>query len=475
MQRVLVVDDSKTAQIRLKKMLARYDLTVDAAFSAEEALGYLTYRTPVVIFMDHHMEGMDGFEALKIIKANANTAMIPVIMYTAQKGDVYVGQARALGALDILSKEVIKPAGLERVLSSLKIVPRAKAEGDTTTVTQPKTSESVARTEQDHVEQNKEAPQQGMSQQPPAATPIHPPAEDNTLEQVRSQVARLFEMHVADVRQQIADNSRFIVRRLSAEMVKSSEKEATVGDVPLSVVNAEINAEQRKTAFVSSSLLFLIFLGLALMAYELFSTKGELEQINADYHALLDINTSNQELITSLTETLGSGGFSQAAPQTNWGLIDTISWALESDLQFDFNSQPFSEQQMLKISNLVYRLASAGFAGNVDLNIHFGNFCLQMDSAGNWLMAEPETLAQECTLLSELEQDFSASDYLSMPYTTFEQNAAPIKEGTIAVDVRSSGLEEPRHEYPTLNRSLTAGQWNAIAARNNRIAVEFSF
>ena len=123
MSRVLIVDDSKTAQFRLKKMLARFDLDVDTALSAEEALGYLSYQMPSVIFMDHHMEGMDGLEALKIIKANPSTAMIPVIMYTAEQGDVYTGQARALGALDILSKEVIKPSNLERVLSSLGIKP----------------------------------------------------------------------------------------------------------------------------------------------------------------------------------------------------------------------------------------------------------------------------------------------------------------------------------------------------------------
>ena len=119
--RALVVDDSRTAQHRLKRMLKRYDITVETAISAEEALGYLSHTMPAVIFMDHHMKGMDGLEALKIIKANPTTAMIPVIMYTSQSGDVYVGRAHALGALDILSKEVIKPSSLEAVLGKLRI------------------------------------------------------------------------------------------------------------------------------------------------------------------------------------------------------------------------------------------------------------------------------------------------------------------------------------------------------------------
>ena len=86
--RALIVDDSKTAQHRLKRMLNKYDLDIDMSNSAEEALGYLTHTMPSVIFMDHHMEGMDGLEALKIIKANPSTAVIPVIMYTSQSGDV---------------------------------------------------------------------------------------------------------------------------------------------------------------------------------------------------------------------------------------------------------------------------------------------------------------------------------------------------------------------------------------------------
>ena len=44
------------------------DVDVDTVNSAEEALGYLSYRQPSVIFLDHHMEGMDGLAALKLLK-----------------------------------------------------------------------------------------------------------------------------------------------------------------------------------------------------------------------------------------------------------------------------------------------------------------------------------------------------------------------------------------------------------------------
>ena len=100
----LIVDDSRTACQVLRLMLEREDFQVATCASAEEALEHLGDHRPGIIFMDHMMPGMDGFQAVKEIKANPAIAAIPIVMYTARSGDVYVGQAHALGAVDILSK-----------------------------------------------------------------------------------------------------------------------------------------------------------------------------------------------------------------------------------------------------------------------------------------------------------------------------------------------------------------------------------
>ena len=65
----------------------------------EQALDYLTHQQPDVIFMDHLMPGMDGFQAVQAIKNNPRTATIPIMMYTSQEGELYLSQARALGAI----------------------------------------------------------------------------------------------------------------------------------------------------------------------------------------------------------------------------------------------------------------------------------------------------------------------------------------------------------------------------------------
>ena len=94
----LVVDDSRMARYVLSKMLKEQGINVDTVESAEEALGYLCNNIPDMIFMDHTMPGMDGFQAIRAIKNDPKTASIPIMMYTSKEGDVYMNQARALGA-----------------------------------------------------------------------------------------------------------------------------------------------------------------------------------------------------------------------------------------------------------------------------------------------------------------------------------------------------------------------------------------
>ena len=122
-KRALVVDDSKSARAFLSRILERHEITVDAAESAEAAIEYLTRNKPDVIFMDHMMPGMDGFQAVQSIKNNPRTSTIPILMYTSQEGDLYVGQARALGAEGVLPKQ-IKQADVTKMLYQLRLVTR---------------------------------------------------------------------------------------------------------------------------------------------------------------------------------------------------------------------------------------------------------------------------------------------------------------------------------------------------------------
>ncbi len=119
-KRALIVDDSKSARLSLARTLEKHAIEVDTAESAEQALEYLWTHRPDAIFMDHNMPGMDGLQAVQAIKNNPRTATIPIMMYTSQEGELYLSQARALGAIGVLPKQ-IKSSDITKVLYQLNL------------------------------------------------------------------------------------------------------------------------------------------------------------------------------------------------------------------------------------------------------------------------------------------------------------------------------------------------------------------
>lgn len=129
----LVVDDSKSARFSLKKLLEQQDIKTDFAESAGDALNYLSSKAPDIIFMDHLMPGMDGFEATRAIKQNPDIQSIPIIMCTSKEGSDYAEQAMAIGAYAILPK----PAPAATLVAILN-----KLNADSAPVSQPDKDES---------------------------------------------------------------------------------------------------------------------------------------------------------------------------------------------------------------------------------------------------------------------------------------------------------------------------------------------
>jgi CheY-like chemotaxis protein len=100
----LVVDDSKSARFALRKFLEGFNYQVETAENANEAYAALARGLPDVVFMDHIMPGVDGFEALRTIKANAQMASVPVVICSSNEGEAFVAEAHARGASGVLQK-----------------------------------------------------------------------------------------------------------------------------------------------------------------------------------------------------------------------------------------------------------------------------------------------------------------------------------------------------------------------------------
>jgi CheY-like chemotaxis protein len=100
----LVIDDSKSARFALRKFLEGKGYAVDTADGANEAFVYLKRKKPSVVFLDHMMPGIDGFDALRTIRLEPELSNLPIIICSSNEGDAFVREARAQGATDVLPK-----------------------------------------------------------------------------------------------------------------------------------------------------------------------------------------------------------------------------------------------------------------------------------------------------------------------------------------------------------------------------------
>lgn len=123
-QRVLIVDDSLSSRLVLRRMLERQNVGAEMVASAEEAMTFLTDNKPDAIFMDHDMPGMNGLQALDEIKKNTLTQAIPVAMFTTKEETDYIKIALQHGAIGVLPKPFNEGA-LSSILETLHASARA--------------------------------------------------------------------------------------------------------------------------------------------------------------------------------------------------------------------------------------------------------------------------------------------------------------------------------------------------------------
>lgn len=125
---ILVVDDTEDNLDLLEFALKRKPVKMIRATSGMACLAIAKESKPDIILLDIQMPEMDGFETLKRLRANSETAKIPVIFLTAQKKDPEsIAKGLALGADQYLTKPIDTEELLvrTRMLVSLK---KAEAE-----------------------------------------------------------------------------------------------------------------------------------------------------------------------------------------------------------------------------------------------------------------------------------------------------------------------------------------------------------
>jgi CheY-like chemotaxis protein len=420
-------------------MLEKYDIEVDMAESAEQAIEYLKNNRPDAIFMDHLMPGMDGLQAVQAIKGNPQTAMIPIMMYTSQEGELYVGQARALGAMGVLPKQV-RPVDVSKVLYELHLLP------DRRDMTEP----ALAPVELE------------------GGTPIvRAPAAGATVDW-----GRRLESAVKD---QAADVRRFIVASLDsfASRIVSDVRDSMAAppvEVPPPTSRAARPTWPWAAGIAAACVIAVAFAACWLIARDdLAKSRAEaaaLTSVNAELQrARLDLSASVKDLTAALAATSNGTGVASGAVVGASG----AGIALRAE-PVPYGEIPFDRGRLEVLRELLAKLQAQGFHGVVKITSLSGLFCLSGSTTDGFTPAGANVLASKCDLVGNpFEESLSGQQRQSLAFANLIAGVRQRTAGAITVAIENAGSARPNMPYPAHVESLTAGEWNRAAAANNRV------
>ena len=434
LRRALVVDDSRSARVVLRQLLEEHDLVVDTAESAEVAIQFLKHNPVDVIFMDHTMPGMDGFEAVSVIKKDPHTAMIPVMMYTAKEGELYVGQARALGALGVLPKQVQR-ADLFEVLKRLGLLSERRVEQQ---------EDDLRRKTQ-----RMEPERRGAS----------------TLEQgfeLQSLIKRMMDDQVTRLRSDLLSSYQGFAQQVADELHAKQDAERSTP--------VELITEAPATGFRWAVWGMVLALALAgLVTWRYVQTMQQRDQA-------LTRNQTLTETIDRLREDVERNATSRSAAvaterERSQGsvvaLVEALQWSLNRDNSVAFDELPMDNRRLEMLRGLLIRLDAIGFTGTVRLESHLGEFCLSGEK-----LTKPELPVAECERFGHpLDDSVAAQARQSSDFASFLENSTLTTGGVISVEIIAHDRLNSQARYPSPLGAQTAGEWNRIAELNNRVDV----
>jgi CheY-like chemotaxis protein len=476
-KRALIVDDSRSARVILGRMLEQYGLAVDTAESAEQALEYLQQHRPDVIFMDHLMPGMDGFQAVQAIKGDAQTATIPLLMYTSQEGELYVSQARALGAVGVLPKTV-RPADVSRVLYQLHLL-QDRRQDRTTLFRRPEPPAVQAVTQDGQPEvagplgQATTRPESADLAMPMSA--VSPAALSELSAGLRQSLQQLVKDQLAEQRRFVLATFEAFARRLGAEMKENVQKQApAVVELP----PAEVPRRQWWPVFLTALLAVIPACVLGFMYWQELETGREIgRQVTRLEEQVSALAKAPRPAASPFAATVpapapfGEAAFSPSPPvsealQPGPGPVPPPPTPVD---YVPYGDLPFGDTRLEHLRTLASTLLAQDFRGKIVLQYTVGDFCLTGSPTEGFSVADPTLPLKKCDIVGNPFHDsLSPAQRQTVDFANFVATLRRRSGGAIVVDAVDVGRRSSV-EYPEQTETTTAGAWNTVAAQNNRV------
>jgi two-component system, OmpR family, alkaline phosphatase synthesis response regulator PhoP len=101
---VVLAEDDPDIQLVARLSLKRAGFIVTVVSNGQEALDTIRRDPPDVVLLDWMMPELDGLETCRRLKADPETAMIPVVFLTAKSQEAEIQRGLSLGASGYVTK-----------------------------------------------------------------------------------------------------------------------------------------------------------------------------------------------------------------------------------------------------------------------------------------------------------------------------------------------------------------------------------
>jgi hypothetical protein len=274
-------------------------------------------------------------------------------------------------------------------------------------------------------------------------------------------MAPVLKEHAAELR-------RFIVASLDAFARRVGEgKQEQAPVAPTQEVASAIEQPQRAppnrwplaAAAAALALLPTLILG-ALYTRTLQSTQS-LMHSNARLAAVVE---EQQAQLASLQQSMQnhSAASAASAPRVN---------AEKAFELVPYGEPPLSGARLERLRTVLDALKASGFRGRLKVATYVGEFCLTGNGIEGYSMAADDLPARRCDLRGNpFDDSLTTAQRQSLAFANLVSSVRQDLGDAVTIDVTHVG-RQPVAPYPNSEQlaAVTAGEWNKIAAQNNRV------
>jgi twitching motility two-component system response regulator PilH len=113
--KVLIIDDSTTIVALLRRMMRQNEFETLEAGDAETGIELARSEIPHLIFLDIVLPGMNGFNALRVLRRDNLTRHIPIIMISGNEQATEEFYVHRIGADDFMKKPFARAEVFARI------------------------------------------------------------------------------------------------------------------------------------------------------------------------------------------------------------------------------------------------------------------------------------------------------------------------------------------------------------------------